>query len=159
MDVEAWAAAGLYDADAADADERRELLEFLTQQGCTVEEMAAAHERGRLFALAGDRIVRPDRDQLTLGEVAEQIAMPVDEVRAAWRALGLVGLGPDVPVASPADREALTVLRDMAAVMGLDPTLGLARVIGAALARVGDAASTAVRGRMPSMSVAVSGSE
>src|SRR3954454_9081366 len=159
MDVEAWVAAGLYDVDAADADERRELLEFLTEQGCTVEEMTAAHQRGRLFALAGDRIVRPRRDEFTLAEVAARLEMPVDDVRAAWRAFGLVDLGPDVTVASEEDVEMLRVVRDMASVLGFDAVTGLARVMGSAMARIGDATSTAVRGRLPSMSVAVSGSE
>jgi class 3 adenylate cyclase len=159
MDVEAWVATGLYDADAPDADERRELLEFLTEQGCTVEEMAAAHQRGRLFALAGDRIVRPGRDEYTLAEVAATLEVPVADVRAAWRAFGLVDVGADVPVASEADVEMLRVLRDMSSVLGFDAVLGLARVMGSAMARIGDATSTVVRGRMPSMSVAVSGSE
>src|SRR2546423_372646 len=55
VDPEALAAAGLYDPGSPGADERRELLEFLIEQGCSIEEMHAAHERGRLFALAGDR--------------------------------------------------------------------------------------------------------
>src|SRR3954453_9744841 len=159
MDVEAWVAAGLYDVDAADADERRELLEFLTEQGCTVEEMTAAHQRGRLFALAGDRLVRPGRDQHSLADVAAELAVPVEEIRAAWRAFGLVDLGADTPVASAADVEMLRVLRDMASVLGFHAVFGLARVMGSAMARIGDATSTVVRGRMPSMSVAVSGSE
>src|SRR5436190_16287646 len=53
----------------------------------------------------------------------------------------------------------LRVLRDMSSVLGFEPVLGLARVMGSAMARIGDATSTVVRGRMPSMSVAVSGSE
>src|SRR3954447_11247699 len=159
VDLDALAAAGLYDADAVDAAERRELLEFLVDQGCSVEEMTAAHERGRLFALAGDRIVRPRRDEHTLGEGAAELDVPVDDVRAAWRAFGLVDVGADTPVASTDDVEMLRVLRDMAAVLGFDAVLGLARVMGSAMARIGDATSTAVRGRMPSMSVAVSGSE
>src|SRR3954467_10770045 len=105
MDVEAWVAAGLSDVEAADADERRELLEFLAEQGCTVEEMTAAHQRGRLFALAGDRLVRPGRDQYTLAGVAAEPAVPVEEIRAAWRAFGLVFLGSETPVASAADVE------------------------------------------------------
>jgi class 3 adenylate cyclase len=159
VDLEALTAAGLYDADAPDADERRELLQFLTGQGCTVEEMAAAHQRGRLFALAGDRVVRPGRDEFTLAEVAARLDMPVDEVRAAWRAFGLVDVGAETPVASAADVDMLAVLRDMASVLGSEAVLGLARVMGSAMARIGDATSTAVRGRLPSMSVAVSGSE
>src|SRR3954447_4033178 len=103
VDLDALAAAGLYDADAVDAAERRELLEFLTEQGCTVEEMTAAHERGRLFALAGDRLVRPGRDEFSRAEVAAELDIPIDEVRAAWRAFGLVDLGAETPVASAAD--------------------------------------------------------
>src|SRR4051812_31052243 len=141
MDVEAWVAAGLYDADAADADERRELLEFLTEQGCTVEEMTAAHQRGRLFALAGDRIVRPGRDEFTLAEVAAELDMPVEDVRAAWRAFGLVDVGSDVAVASTDDVGMLRVHRDMASVLGSDAVLGLARVMGSSMARIGDAMS------------------
>jgi class 3 adenylate cyclase len=159
MDVDAWAAAGLYDADAADADERRELLEFLTAQGCSIEEMRAAHDRGRLFALAGDRIVRPDRDRYTLSDVAFQIGADVDRVRAAWRALGLVDPGPDTPAASPADVDMVRLLFEMATLFGFDGALGMARVMGGSMARIGDASSTMVRGRLPSMSVAVSGSE
>src|SRR3954465_11712384 len=167
MDVEAWVAAGLYDADAPHADERRELLEFLTPEGCTVEEMTAARERGRraaggggrLFRLAGDRIVGPGRGEFTFAEGAAELDVPLDDVRAAWRAFGLVDVGADTPVASADDVEMLRVLRDMSSVLGFDAVLGLARVMGSAMARIGDATSTVVRGRMPSMSVAVSGSE
>ena len=63
MDEGAWIEAGLYDPAAVGAHERLELLAFLTEQGCSVEEMVAAHGKGRLFALAGDRLIRPDRDR------------------------------------------------------------------------------------------------
>lgn len=159
MDLDVLAAAGLYDPDDPGAAERRELLEFLTGQGCTVEEMVAAHARGRLFALGGDRIVRPDRDRFTLAEVAEQVGSPLADVRALWRSFGLVDADPSQPVASPADVDMMRSAVVMAGLLGLDTTRGMARVMGAAMARVGDAASTAVRGRLPSMSVAISGSE
>jgi class 3 adenylate cyclase len=135
LDLVALATAGLYDADAPDAIERRELLHFLIEQGCTVDEMVSANARGRLFALAGDRIVRPARDQHTLRDVADQ------------------------PVASDADVDMIRTAVGMSGVLGVEATLGLARVMGSSMARVGDAASTSVRGNMPSMSVAVSGSE
>lgn len=159
MDLEALAAAGLYDPGSPDADERRELLAFLADQGCTIEEMQAAHARGRLFALAGDRIIRPDRDRFSLDDVAAQLDAPVDDVRSAWRALGLVDVGVDAPVASPADVEMLRVIFELAAVFGLGPALGIARVFGGALSRAGDAVGTLVRSRLPDMSVASSGSE
>jgi class 3 adenylate cyclase len=157
VDVEAWSAAGLYDATAPDAAERLELLTFLDQQGCTVDEMVQAHSRGRLFALAGDRLVRPVRDQFTLAEVAEQLDASLDDVRAFWRAFGLVDVGD--PVASPDDVEMLRVAVTMSTVLGMPATVALARVMGSALARIGDASSTAVRTRLPAMSVATSGSE
>jgi len=159
VDVDALTAAGLYDAASPSAAERLELLTFLVEQGCTLDEMVAANERGRLFALAGDRIIRPQRDQFTLDQVAETIGAPAELVRAIWRAYGLVEADPDSPVASPEDLEMVATAVFMVDALGLEPTLGMARVMGASLARIGDAASTSVRGRMPSMSVAVSGSE
>jgi class 3 adenylate cyclase len=156
-DEQDWIDAGLYDPAAVTAGERLELLRFLVAQGCTVEEMAAAHARGRLFALAGDRVVRPDRDRYDLEQVAAMLDRPVAQVRAVWRALGLVDVGDKV--ASPADVEMLRTTLTMSDVLGLDAAIGLARVIGSSLARIGDATSTAVRGRFPAMSVATSGSE
>lgn len=159
MDVDAFAAAGLYDAASPVATERLELLTFLVEQGCTLDEMTAANERGRLFALAGDRIIRPQRDQFTLDQVAETIGAPAELVRAIWRAYGLVEADPDSPVASPDDIEIVATAAAMVDALGLQGTLGLARVMGASLSRIGDAASTVVRGRLPAMSVATSGSE
>jgi class 3 adenylate cyclase len=159
VDLDELAAAGLYDASAADAAERLELIEFLVEQGCTIDEMVAADSRGRLFALAGDRIIRPGRDVFTLAEVAEQIGCSLNDVRAVWRAFGLVLGDPDQPVASVADVDMLRTAVGMMGVLGREATLGLSRVMGSSMARVGDAASTSVRGQMPSMSVAVSGSE
>jgi class 3 adenylate cyclase len=159
VDLDAYAAAGLYDPGAADAGERAALLEFLAGEGATIDEMVAAAARGRLFALAGDRQIRPDRDRFTLVEVADQVGRPVEEVRAIWRAYGLVDAGESTAVASPADVDMVHTTVTMAAALGLPATLGVARVMGAAMSRIGDAASTAVRGRVPSMSVAISGSE
>lgn len=159
VDVEKFAQAGLYDAASPIARERLELLSFLVEQGCTLDEMVAANERGRLFALAGDRIIRPKRDQFTLDQVAETIGAPAELVRAIWRAYGLVEADPESPVASPDDIEMVATAAGMTEVLGVEATLGMARVMGASLARIGDASSTAVRGRLPSMSVATSGSE
>lgn len=157
MDTAGWARAGLYDPDAPGANERLELLRFLADQGCTVEEMVAANECGRLFALAGDRLVRPGRDQYTLDEAATMTGFPVAEVRAMWRAFGLVDVGD--AVASPDDVEMLRTALTVAGVLGLDAALGVARVMGSSMARVGDAMSAAVRGRLPALSVVSSGSE
>jgi class 3 adenylate cyclase len=47
----------------------------------------------------------------------------------------------------------------MSPFLGVESTVGFARVMGSAMARIGDASSTVVRTRMPQLSVAVSGSE
>ena len=119
--------------------------------------MVAAHARGRLFALAGDRRIRPDRDRYDLSEVAELIDKPLDRVRAVWRAFGLVDVGDKV--ASPDDVEMLRTTLAIVDVIGIDAALGLARVMGGSLARIADATSAAFRTRLPSMSVSSSGSE
>ena len=157
MNADTWAEAGLYDPAAPDAGERLELLHFLAEQDCSLEEMVAAHARGRLFALAGDRLIRPDRDRYDLHEVAEMLGEPIDRVHAVWRAFGLVDVGDKV--ASPADVEMLRTTLTMAGVLGLDATVGLARVMGSSMARIGDATSAAVRTRFPTMTLSVSGSE
>lgn len=159
MDWGALEAAGLYDPESPGAVERRELLQFLTDQGCTLEEMVVAHERGRLFGLAGDRIIRPDRDQFTLDEVAGKLDADPDLVRRMWRAFGLVEADPESPVASPDDVEMIRVAVLMAPFLGVEPTVGFARVMGSAMARIGDASSTVVRTHMPQLSLAVSNSE
>jgi class 3 adenylate cyclase len=157
VDQGAWIEAGLYDPAAVGAQERLELLAFLTEQGCSVDEMVVAHSKGRLFALAGDRLIRPDRDRYDLHEVAELVGQPVERVRALWRAFGLVDVGDKV--ASPDDVEMLRTALAMVDTLGLDAMVGLARVMGSSLARIGDAVSAAVRSRFPSMSISSSGSE
>ena len=157
MDEGAWIEAGLYDPAAVGAGERLELLNFLAGQGCSLEEMVAADGKGRLFALAGDRVIRPDRDRYDLIEVAELLDRPLPQVRAIWRAFGLVDIGDKV--ASPDDVAMVGTAFGLLDAIGLDAAVGLARVMGSSLARIADATSAALRSRMPSMSVASSGSE
>jgi hypothetical protein len=80
VDWDALVAAGLYDPTAGNAADRRALLEFLVEEGCTLDEMVAADARGRLFGLAGDRKIRPGRDTYSLREVAERTGADLDLV-------------------------------------------------------------------------------
>jgi class 3 adenylate cyclase len=159
FDLEPYAAVGLYEPEAADAAERAELLEYLADVGCSIDEMLVAHSRGRLFALAGDRVIRPDRDRYTLAEVAGQLGADEDVVRRLWRACGLVESSPDDAVASPADVEAVATMVANVGFLGEDVVLGICRVMGSSLARISDALSGATRGRVTSIAVATSGSE
>jgi class 3 adenylate cyclase len=159
IDLAPYQAAGLYDPADSDAAGRAELLTFLVEIGCSIDEMTAAHARGRLFALSGDRIIRPDRDRFTLAEVAAQVGTDEDVVRRAWRAFGLAVREPDERVASPDDVDALRTHVGLVAFFGEDAALSLARVTASALARLGEALSTTVRTFSTNLDVAVTGSE
>jgi class 3 adenylate cyclase len=159
-DLEAYRAAGLYDPASPTAADREALLAYLEQEGCTLEEMKAADARGRLFALAGDRRILPEAETWTLDHLAGQLGRTREEVEVVWRAYGLVvPEDPQTPVAGPADVAAVGAFFVSAAAMGMEPALGLARVFGAATARVGDATSAAVRSGNGDLNLGISGSE
>jgi len=159
VDLAELAAAGLYDETAADAAGRLELLEYLIGEGCTIEEMIAANRRGRLFALSGDRIIIPDRDEYTLRDIAERTGADLETIGRIWRALGFVDPGPDEGVAAEGDVAAVQTMVDLAAVVGLPSTLGVGRVIASSLTRISDAISSTVRGTIPDLALDVAGSE
>ena len=63
---EIWIAAGLLDQGDTGADDRRELLTWLTTRGVSIDQMRNANADGELAALAGDLALRsrspnPDR--------------------------------------------------------------------------------------------------
>ena len=145
MDLEELAQAGLYDAAAPSAAERRDLLQFLTDEGCSVEEMQVAHSRGRLFALAGDRQIRPLVGLLSLRDAAARLEVEPGVLVRVWRSLGLPDNGVDAALLTEADIEALGTYLDVRSFLGEDVALGVSRVVGAALARITEAESSAMR--------------
>lgn len=159
MDLGEFEAAGLYDPASPEADQRAELLAYLVDLGCTLEEMVASNARGRLFALAGDRLIVPGRDQHSLSDISLATNVPVADIRAIWRALGYVDADDDEPVASPDEVEAVRVCAEMAALLGIQGVLGVCRVVASGLSRVADATSAAVRTQVPQLALGVSGSE
>jgi class 3 adenylate cyclase len=159
VDLGEYEAAGLYDPAAPDAADRADLIAYLAGIGCTVEEMVAANARGRLFALAGDRVVVPGRDQYSLADVAATTGASIEDIRAIWRSLGYVEAPDDEPVASPGDVESIQLIADMASLLGLQAVLGLARVVASSMARIAEATSAVVRGQVPQLALDVSHSE
>lgn len=158
-DVEAWVRAGLYDPAAPAAEDRLALLEFLANEGATLEEMVAANERGRLFGLAGDRLIWPADCGLTVGEAAAEAELDVEEVRRVCSALGL-HLPPDeAPVLGSADVEALRTYVALRGMVGSDAALGILRVVGAGTARIAEAAATTMRSQVDEIALGRSGSE
>ena len=159
MDWAALTEAGLYDPDDPNAADRRELLEFLVDEGCTLDEMVAANARGRLFGLAGDRKVRPGRDTYTLREAAEITGLDVALVQRLWQAFGLPIVDADTKVASPDDVDTMPLFATIAGLTGEEAALGLARVAAASVAKFADAVSAALRVAVSDLGLEASGSE
>jgi class 3 adenylate cyclase len=159
VDLADYEAAGIYDPDSPDAEARVELIRYLEGVGATLEEMVAANDSGRLFALAGDRLIIPGRDQFSINDIAAATGAPVEDVCAIWRALGFPRAGWDELVASPDDVEAVRVIVDMSRLIGLPGVLGIARVVASSMSRIADAASTAVRTQVPQLALGLSESE
>jgi class 3 adenylate cyclase len=160
VDLEPLISAGLYDPSAEKAAERRDLLEFLISEGCSVEEMQLANSRGRLFALAGDRRIRPIVGLLSLRDAAARLEVEPAVLHRVWRSLGLPDKGVDAPLLTEADIEALGTYLDVRSFLGEDTALGVSRVLGAALARITEAESSAMRTGMEGViDVGVTGDE
>jgi class 3 adenylate cyclase len=132
-------------AGIANPRERADLIKYLDELGFTVEEMAEAERRGRLFGLAGDVLAWSGRPIYTLQGAAEELGISADDVARAWSLLGLTVAGPDVPVLSQADVDALATWLALKAVVGEDGAHGLLRVLGAAMARLAEAEGTMIR--------------
>lgn len=160
MDLEELKGAGLYDPADEGADERRELLAYLVDEvGCTLEELQLAHAKGRLFALAGDRRIRPLVGLLTLREAAARLGADADLLRRVWRTFGLPDHGLDAEVLTEADVEAMQTFLDVRAFLGEETALAVARVAGSSVARITEAESSAMRMAMDAIDVSRSGSE
>ncbi|KAA1252201.1 adenylate/guanylate cyclase domain-containing protein [Mycobacterium simiae] len=144
LDFEALQAAGI-----ANPRERADLIKYLDGLGFTVEEMAEAERRGRLFGLAGDVLQWSGPPIYTVHTAAEELGLSAEEVAEAWALLGLTVAGSDVPALSQADVDALATWVALKAVVGDDGAYGLLRVLGAAMARLAEAESTMIRSGMP----------
>ncbi|SPM32081.1 adenylate/guanylate cyclase domain-containing protein, partial [Mycobacterium terramassiliense] len=144
LDFDEFEAAGV-----ANARERADLIKYLDGLGFTVEDMAEAERRGRLFGLAGDVLAWTGRPVYTIQSAAAQLGLPADDVARAWASLGLTVAGPDAPALSQADVDALSTWVGLRAVVGEDGALGMLRVLGAAMARLAEAESSVLRAGTP----------
>jgi adenylate cyclase len=133
-----WEAAGLYDPDAPEADDRRALLEYLTQRGATLEQMVEAHRLGSLPAVAGELATEADEPQVNVKEIAERSGIDVPRVLRALLAAGIPAT-PDTEL--PADLvDFMAAFEQGSALMGDDAILALTRVMGASAMSIAEAA-------------------
>jgi class 3 adenylate cyclase len=154
LDFEAIQAAGI-----ADAQTRAGLLEYLISLGFTVDDMAEAERRGRLFGLAGDALLQSGPQTFTLRTAAESIGVPVADVEHAWAILGLTIEDSDTPALSQADVDALATWVAMRAQLGQEATDGYMRVLGATVARLAEAVSSVIRTSAPRLWLGDTGDE
>jgi class 3 adenylate cyclase len=154
LDFEALEAAGI-----ANARERAGLIEYLAALGFTVDEMVEAEQRGRLFGLAGDVLLRSGPPTYTLRTAAEAIGVALADVEQGWAMLGLTVADPDTPALSQADVDSLATWVAMRMQMGPDAADGFLRVLGANVARVAEAISSMIRISRPKMWLGLTGDE
>ncbi|MCW2598314.1 MAG: adenylate cyclase [Frankiales bacterium] len=114
---------------------------------------------GRLFALAGDRRIRPVVGLLTLREAATRLGSDPEVIARGWRTFGLPEQGIDAPLLTEADVEAFGTYLEVRTFLGEETALGISRVVGAALARITEAESSAMRSGMQAIDVGVTGDE
>jgi adenylate cyclase len=139
MDAAEYEARGLYDPDAPNAADRLALLEWLAEQGVTIDQMVDAHERDQLTGLAGDLELRPG-ERLTCAQAAEQTGLTVDEVERLALTIGRPVRNRDDRAFTPADVEAFRMFGAAAQFFGERALLQFVRVVGSSLGRIADAA-------------------
>ncbi|MCA1720225.1 MAG: adenylate/guanylate cyclase domain-containing protein, partial [Actinobacteria bacterium] len=135
--------AGLYDPAAPGAADRLALLEFLTEQGCDLAEMLEADAIDRLFAVAGDRMIRPPRPRYDANGAADLLGVDPAAVSRAWRSFGLPA--PTEPVLGEQDVEAVRTWLLVRDLLGEEAATGLGRVLGAGTSRLAEAEAAALR--------------
>lgn len=146
IDLDALEAAGI-----RDAHNRRALLEYLDELGFTPAEMVEAERRGRLFALSGDALIRSGPPVHSLRTAADALGLPLDEVAHAWAVLGLTVADVDQLALSEADVDGLATWAGLRGAAGPEASLGVLRVLGAAMARFAEAESSTIRAGVPSI--------
>lgn len=125
-------AEGLLEGTAGKArEDRRKLLNDLSESGVPLEELRRAVQEDRVALLPVERVLSGDGERYTASEVAERAGLPVEFLKAQWRALGMP---------EPSDEERIFTQRDVEAgqqVQALreleipdDEMLQVARVIG-----------------------------
>lgn len=156
MSEAVWQQAGLYDPSAPAAADRLDLLRYLDSLGCSLEEMVDSDRQGRLFALSGDRLIRPWSRRWSTADAAREVGLEPALLERVWRALGLPD--PDGTL-SDDDLDALRTVAAFRGFLGDDAALGMARVVGGSMSRIAEAGSSAIRSGFSQVALGVSGSE
>ena len=153
-------AAGLYDSRSASAADRLQLLEWLTELGFGIDEMAAADAHDALPGMASDRRVA-ERDHLSDEEAAARSGLSVDDVRLFATAFGFTPLDAERGSVglNAAEADMLGMFDGLRSMFTHVEAVGFVRVVGSSLSRVAEAAMTLFLTDVESPHHAAQGSE
>lgn len=126
-------------------EDLRDLVVTALDLGATDEEVVAAGRSLGLVALALDLTLRPPGETLAIDTFATDSGLDPEFARRMWLAFGLPDTGEAPVPVTPDVADALRVMAFLAANLGEDDALGLARVIGSASAGLADALVNTVR--------------
>lgn len=158
VDWDAVEAAGLL-ADADDVDDRRALIELLTERGMGLDDLVDAHARGALIRVGGEASIRPDAGTLGLDDVAAQAGTDAGSAQRILRTLGAVDPDRAGWKGSPADVELVEIALEILERFGERTGWSLLRRYGALVERFTEATSSAVITELPDISMVHTGSE
>jgi adenylate cyclase len=136
-----FAAEGLLDGiEGAPREARRQLLEQLAGEGCTLDELKEAVGAGRLTLLPVERALAGEGPRYTAHEIAEMAELDLDMLQRFRAALGIPYPDPDERRATEADLEAAKRVKAFVdAGLPEDGLLQVARTIGMGTARIAEA--------------------
>jgi adenylate cyclase len=134
-------AEGLLDGlEGAPREARRELLEQLEADGCTLQELKEAVGAGRLTLLPVERALAGEGPRYTAREVAELAELDLDVLQRFSAALGVPYPDPDERRGTEADLEAARRVKTfLDSGLPEDGLLQVARTIGMGTARIAEA--------------------
>jgi adenylate cyclase len=135
-------AAGVYDPEAPDADQRLRHLRTIASRGGTLADLQAAHGRGNVARLAAELLFLPTRPRYAAADLAERAGVEVEVVHELRRACGLPAVADDDPRFTDGDVRLVQTVEAATALFGRPATVQLLRVIATSMARVADATVT-----------------
>ena len=135
-------AAGLYDPDAPDAEDRLALLEYLASIGATIDDFALVQDF-ELPALASTIGLFPKREFISIDEAAGRAGLTPDMLRRVWRAAGFADVAPDEELLLTTDADLLAGMAAGVEFFGEELVMQFVRLLGTAAARVADAGVSA----------------
>ncbi|MFZ4721103.1 MAG: adenylate/guanylate cyclase domain-containing protein [Ilumatobacteraceae bacterium] len=134
-----WQQLGVLDPADPDAAGRLELLEWISAQGISDDDIVAAAAADQLTSVVGDRALRPGA-RMTLDEASVAVGIPIDDLASLQRAIGT----PHVDGRSyitEGDLPMFRIFAEARALFSEEELTHFSRVVGTSMRRIAEAAS------------------